>query len=171
MKNSSFEGKNVYIFGGSSGIGLAAAQQLAGLGANLFIYARNKDGLQAAASQIEKQRRVNTQIVAWMPVDISDNQEVTRVINSSVETGSPDILINCAGRAYPDHFEAITYEQFEETMKIVGNNRIVFGSDTGGHDEAWELGRYLSMPVADEQLIAGLGTNIENAIKQSNFLK
>ncbi len=118
MKNSSFEGKNVYIFGGSSGIGLAAAQQFAGLGANLFIYARNKDGLQAAASQIEKQRRVNTQIVAWMPVDISDNQEVTRVINSSVETGIPDILINCAGRAYPDHFEAITYEQFEETMKI-----------------------------------------------------
>lgn len=119
MNNSFFKGKNVYIFGGSSGIGLAAAEQLAGLGANLFIYARNKDGLQAAAARIEKARQASTQTVAWMSVDISDHLEVAKVINTSVETyGTPDIFINCAGRAYPNHFEAITYEQFEETMKI-----------------------------------------------------
>lgn len=119
MKKYSFEGKNVYIFGGSSGIGLAAARQLAGLGANIFIYARNKERLQTAAAQIEKKRRINTQQVACMPVDISDQREVIKVINASVEAGGiPDILINCAGRAYPDYFEAISYEQFEETMKI-----------------------------------------------------
>jgi 3-dehydrosphinganine reductase len=119
MKILSFEGKNIYIFGGSSGIGLAAAQQLARMGANLFIYARNKDRLQAAAAQIENKRLVNTQKVVYMPVDISDHQEVNKVISTSVETyGGPDILINCAGRAYPDYFESITYEQFEETMKI-----------------------------------------------------
>lgn len=119
MKILSFEGKNIYIFGGSSGIGLAAAQQLARMGANLFIYARNKDRLKAAAVQIENKRLVNTQKVVYMPVDISDHQEVNKVINTSVETyGDPDILINCAGRAYPDYFESITYEQFEETMKI-----------------------------------------------------
>ncbi|MCP3939896.1 MAG: SDR family oxidoreductase [Desulfobacteraceae bacterium] len=119
MKILSFEGKNIYIFGGSSGIGLAAGLQLAGLGANLFIHARNKAGLQAAATQIKQQRRVNTQRVAWMSVDIADHLEVNKAINTSVETyGPPDILINCAGRAYPDHFEFITHEQFEETMKI-----------------------------------------------------
>lgn len=119
MKILSFEGKNIYIFGGSSGIGLAAAQQLARMGANLFIYARNKDRLKAAAVQIENKRLVNTQKVVYMPVDISDHQDVNKVTTTSVETyGGPDILINCAGRAYPDYFESITHEQFEETMKI-----------------------------------------------------
>lgn len=119
MKIDSFEGKNIYIFGGSSGIGLAAARQLAGLGANLFIYARNENRLQAAAAEIEKQRRADTQKVVYKSVDISENHEVEKVINASVnEYGSPDILINCAGRAYPDYFEAITCEQFEETMRI-----------------------------------------------------
>jgi short-subunit dehydrogenase len=34
------------------------------------------------------------------------------------EFGPPDILINSAGRAYPDYFDNISYEQFDETMKV-----------------------------------------------------
>ncbi len=129
MKNNSFEGKNVYIFGGSSGIGLSAARQLAGLGAHLFIFARGEKTLQKAVTQIETQRRSNTrrsssrrsnnQMVVWQSVDIARHDEVDRVIGKTVENyGAPDILINCAGRAYPDYFESISYAQFEETMKI-----------------------------------------------------
>jgi predicted TIM-barrel fold metal-dependent hydrolase len=44
-------------------------------------------------------------------------------------------------------------------MKKVGIDRVLFGSDTGAHDQAWELGKYLSMPVPDKQLIPGLGEN------------
>lgn len=46
---------------------------------------------------------------------------------------------------------------FEDSMATVGFDRVVFGSDTGAHDVAWELGRFLSMPVADEKLRPALG--------------
>ena len=52
-------------------------------------------------------------------------------------------------------------------MKTVGADRIVFGSDTVGHDLAWELGRYLSMPVPDKQLIPGLGENFDKILKRA----
>jgi predicted TIM-barrel fold metal-dependent hydrolase len=52
-----------------------------------------------------------------------------------------------------------TPRPFEDSMKKVGIDRVLFGSDTGAHDQAWELGKYLSMPVPDKQLIPGLGEN------------
>ena len=52
-------------------------------------------------------------------MDVSKNHEVDIVIKSAVrDFGIPDILINCAGRAYPRYFEDISYAQFDETMKI-----------------------------------------------------
>ncbi|MFA6100693.1 MAG: amidohydrolase family protein [Victivallaceae bacterium] len=62
-----------------------------------------------------------------------------------------------------------TPRPFEQSMKIVGNDRVVFGSDTGAHDQAWELGRYLSMPVPDKQLIPGLGSTFEKLAGRSKI--
>ncbi|MFA6293207.1 MAG: amidohydrolase family protein, partial [Victivallales bacterium] len=60
-----------------------------------------------------------------------------------------------------------TPRPFEDSMKIAGTARVLFGSDTGAHDQAWELGRYLSMPVPDKQLIPGLGENFLKILKKS----
>ncbi len=46
---------------------------------------------------------------------------------------------------------------FETSMEIVGIDRVVYGSDTGAHDAAWELGRFLSLPIPDDDLKPGLG--------------
>ena len=62
-----------------------------------------------------------------------------------------------------------TPRPFEESMKIVGADRIIFGSDTGAHDQAWELGRYLSMPLPDEQLLPGLGLTFEKLAAQAKI--
>jgi predicted TIM-barrel fold metal-dependent hydrolase len=56
---------------------------------------------------------------------------------------------------------------FEDTIKTVGGDRVVFGSDTGAHDQAWELGRYLSMPLPDNELVPGLGLNAEKIFARS----
>ncbi len=64
-----------------------------------------------------------------------------------------------------------TTRPFEDSMKIVGADRVVFGSDTVGHELAWELGRYLSMPVPDKQIIPGLGENFDKILKKAKNFK
>jgi predicted TIM-barrel fold metal-dependent hydrolase len=53
---------------------------------------------------------------------------------------------------------------FESSAEKVGWDRVLFGSDTGAHSEAWELGRFLSMPVPDEALRPALAGNIKNIL-------
>ncbi len=45
-----------------------------------------------------------------------------------------------------------------------GVGRFVFGSDTGGHNQAYELGAFLSLPLPDRELIPALGENMEKIL-------
>ena len=56
---------------------------------------------------------------------------------------------------------------FEQSMSAVRKEQVVFGSDTGGHCEAWELGRFLSMPVLDKDLVPALGANMERILSKA----
>ena len=62
-----------------------------------------------------------------------------------------------------------TPKPFEDSLETVRANRVVFGSDTGVHCEAWELGRFLSMPLPDEELIPALSANIERILAKSKL--
>lgn len=53
---------------------------------------------------------------------------------------------------------------FETTLQRVGADRVLFGSDTDAHDQAWELGRYLSLPLPDAELLPGLAANIKRIL-------
>jgi len=113
-----FAGKVVYLTGGSSGIGLSAAKLLAASGANIVLFARGRERLESAAAELLALRKSDGQRVSWMTLDVSRKDQVDEAMARSViEFGVPDLLINCAGRAYPRYFEDIPYEQFEETMR------------------------------------------------------
>ena len=117
LKN--FEGKKVYIVGASSGIGLNAAKLLAAEGAHVIIFARGHDQLKKAAEEISAARANDAQKVSFKVMDAAIRDEVENVMSRTVPLfGVPDLLINCTGRAYPHHFENVTQDQFEETMKV-----------------------------------------------------
>ncbi len=114
-----FSNKVVYITGGSSGIGLATAKALAAEGAHIIIFARRKDRLEQALEEIQSMRVSSSQRFTCRQMDVSRWDVVKAVISEALaDFGVPDVLINCAGRAYPRVFEKVTYEQFDETMKI-----------------------------------------------------
>ncbi len=57
-----------------------------------------------------------------------------------------------------------TPELYEKAIKQVGIEKIVYGSDTSAHSEVWELGRFLSLPLNDNELIPALAKNMENIL-------
>ena len=113
-----FESRNVYITGGSSGIGLTTAKLLAAEGANVLILSRSRDRIDQALEEIEARRKFEGQRVSGMRLDVSQHDQVNRVMAEAVERfGIPDLLINSAGKAVPRPFEEISYEQFDDIMR------------------------------------------------------
>ncbi len=56
-----------------------------------------------------------------------------------------------------------------DTFKEVGFEKVVFGSDTDGHNQAWELARLLSLPVPDTKLLPVLAENMNNILAKSKI--
>jgi 3-dehydrosphinganine reductase len=108
-----------YVVGGSMGIGLAVAQKLAARGDDVAVFARREGPLVEAARAIEARRRDLSQRVVWRTLDATDRERVGAVMDACVaDLGPPDLLVNCAGRAIPEHFERISSAQLDETLRL-----------------------------------------------------
>ena len=119
MKIKDFEGRTAYITGGSSGIGLACAEMLAARGANVLIMARRSGLLETAIKQIEIKRISEKQRFSAVKADVSDKDLVADSLANAVkEFGPPDILINSAGASFPQKFEDIPFEKYDEIMRV-----------------------------------------------------
>jgi len=117
VKNFTY--KNVYIVGGSSGIGLSSAKLFASQGACVAIFARNEKRLHCAVQEIESQRIAVAQRFCAYSLDVTDFRQVQDVFTKCTSSfGDPEILINAAGRARPGYFEKITREQLADTMNV-----------------------------------------------------
>lgn len=107
--------QTVFLPGGSTGIGLAIARQLAAEGNCLCLFARNPDNLVRAVAEL---KAMGAQAYGYA-VDAADYPALQAAFAAAVQdAGPPALLVNCVGRAYPRHFEAISHDELMDTLRV-----------------------------------------------------
>lgn len=108
------------LIGGSKGIALATAKQLAGRGINLILVARGQEGLDNAKAEIGDSVKVDT-----IALDLYD-RDASAAFAKEIETDTRNIkyLVNAAGYFKPTAFLEHTLEDYKAYMDI--NEAIFF---------------------------------------------
>lgn len=108
-------GKNVVITGGSRGLGLVLARECLHRGARVAILARDAAELHRAAEDL----RNHGGSVLSLVCDVSRQEEVQAAIrNVQRELGPVDVLINNAGVIAVGPFEAMTPDDYRESLAV-----------------------------------------------------
>jgi short-subunit dehydrogenase len=105
-------GKTVVITGASSGIGRAAAIEMARRGANVVIGARRMEPLEATAAAC----RAHGVTALAIATDVTKPEECRRLIEAA---GRVDVLVNNAGFAV---FDAIADAKLDELRELMDTN-------------------------------------------------
>ncbi|HEX2533897.1 MAG TPA: SDR family oxidoreductase [Chitinophagaceae bacterium] len=92
--NLSLEGRTAVICGSTQGIGWAIAEELALMGAQCVLLARNEEALREKVNLLDSTLR---QLHRYAVADFSDPEAVRRAIASIVAEGPVDILVNNTG--------------------------------------------------------------------------
>ncbi len=114
-------GKVVLVTGGSSGIGLAAAQKFAEAGAITLICARDEAKLAEAVAEIRAAAGQDARVHSYS-VDIADEAGCREFIATlEREHGGVDFLVNNAGRSIRRAIES-SYDRFHDFQRTMDLN-------------------------------------------------
>jgi NAD(P)-dependent dehydrogenase (short-subunit alcohol dehydrogenase family) len=114
-------GKVVLVTGGSSGIGLAAAQKFAEAGAITIICARDEAKLADAVAEIRAAAGKDARVHSYS-VDIADEAGCREFIATlEREHGGVDFLVNNAGRSIRRAIES-SYDRFHDFQRTMDLN-------------------------------------------------
>ena len=109
-----FAGRNVLITGGSRGLGLVLARQLAEEGARVCILARDEAELARARVQLEAAGAADLTTITG---DVRRRTDVRAAIDTLLQSWSGiDVLINNAGVIQVGPLEHMTHEDFDNAM-------------------------------------------------------
>lgn len=123
-------GKRCIVTGGSRGIGLATAQQLAAEGARLLLVARDRDALAEGAPS-------GAEILA---ADVTAPEAGERIVDACVERlGGVDVLVNCAGSSWLRPLDELTEEDWEAQwqLNVRGPDRLMRAAAPRMAEHGW----------------------------------
>lgn len=108
-------GRRAVVTGGSKGIGLAVARELAAEGASVAICARHHDEVRSAADEL----RAGGATVHESVTDVTRPDEVEAFLAGAADAlGGIDVLVNNAGAAHPGTFETLTDEAWQGDLDV-----------------------------------------------------
>jgi NAD(P)-dependent dehydrogenase (short-subunit alcohol dehydrogenase family) len=181
MRAIDFHGRNVLITGGSRGLGLVLARQLAAQGANITLLARDDEDLERAVLDIAARGAD----VLGIPCDVTDQRQVHRAIERSIgRHGRLDVLINNAGQIRVGPIDHMSEQDFHDAMavhlyaplytmlaalphmRVRGEGRIVNISSIGGKIGIPHLVPYCASKFA----LAGLSESLRAELAEDNVL-
>lgn len=160
--NLDLVGRTAIVCGANQGIGLAAALELASLGANLILVARNEERLKSAMEQLAKP---GNQTHSFLVADFAEPQQLESVITGWAGQGNAaDILINNTGG--PPGGQAIDADtdEFLTAFKnhLICNQVLVQALVPGMKTKSW--GRIINViSTSVKQPLTGLG--VSNTIR------
>lgn len=115
-RDDMLKGQTILITGGGSGLGLAMAERLGGLGAKIGICGRRAEVLEAATAKIA----ATGAEAAWATCDVRDPAQVeTAVEQLESKLGNFDGLINNAAGNFLSPAEDLSYNAFNSVVQIV----------------------------------------------------
>ncbi len=110
----SLSGHRALITGAGQGIGRACAEVFAARGADVVLLDKNPDTLEQV---VESLSRTGTQAISYR-VDLTDGDDLRRVLDEAREQGLIDVLVNNAGFDRPGTTQKIDTPGFLEVMGI-----------------------------------------------------
>lgn len=154
-------GKKAVVCGGSQGLGLASAQELALLGADITLLSRNEQHLQKAVQTLDTSRG---QKHDYLIADFSHPEEVKAAIENRVNSGGVDILINNTGGPAGGNVLDATPDEFLDGFRshLICNHILVKAVFPSMKSKKW--GRIINIiSTSVKQPIPGLG--VSNTIR------
>src|SRR6266498_4415476 len=142
------------VTGGSSGIGRAIGAALAGAGARVVLIARRADALADASGRI----RAAGGEAGWVSADLGDRAEVARGADEAAALfGEPDILVCAAGINLRPPMDALTTDDWDQTMAVNLAAPFLLGQRFGPRMAGRGWGRIIN--VASQQAFRAYGNS------------
>ena len=108
-------GTGAIVTGGGQGIGAAAARALAAAGAAVVVAARNRDRIEAVATELRSAGHKAWQVTC----DVTDPASVRQLAAAAAKhLGAVDILVNNAGTAHSAPLARITLEEWQRIFAV-----------------------------------------------------
>src|SRR5579862_3970057 len=107
------QGKNVFISGGSRGLGLLLAHEFASRGARVAISGRDREALDRATESL---RHAGAEVLP-LETDISMREEAEQAVDQiRRKLGSVDVLVNNAGTICVGPMETMTIDDYRNSL-------------------------------------------------------
>ncbi|TCJ17480.1 SDR family oxidoreductase [Flaviaesturariibacter flavus] len=121
--NLTLEGKRALVCGASQGIGLAIAAELALMGAQCILLARNEELLRSAVARLDNTLQ---QVHRYHVVDFNDAAATEALLASIVAEGPVHILVNNSGGPAAGPITEATEDQFLQAFQqhLLTNHRL-----------------------------------------------